>query len=268
MGSLASAGTTPAGKTRVRVLPALRPRAPPRPAVHEASSTGFDAPAALGLATTRRPGVAFVGEGARRFGGRWNPVGVPVVYAATTLSLAALEVLAHVDPEEARRYWVYRIVVPDDAAERLVPADAPRGWNAARPRPATARVGAKWAASLRLLALLVPSVHVPSGEEMNVLLNPRHPRFVALEIAEPAPYAFDPRLFVNRWPHTVETSARNPPILPAARRNQAERPPPRRFHGTGGLMRTSGDRRGVDGCRISTGPLFLSRRGSDYQLMS
>ena len=140
MGSLASAGTTPVGKTRVRVLPALRPRAPPRPAVHEASSTGFDAPAALGLATTRRPGVAFVGEGARRFGGRWNPVGVPVVYAATTLSLAALEVLAHVDPEEARRYWVYRIVVPDDAAERLVPADAPRGWNAARPRPATARV--------------------------------------------------------------------------------------------------------------------------------
>jgi RES domain-containing protein len=146
------------------------------------------------LATTRRLGAAFAGEGARRFGGRWNPVGVPVVYGATTLSLAALEVLAHVDPEEARRYWVYRIVVPDDAVERLLPAKAPRGWNAARPRPATARVGAKWAASLRSLALLVPSVHVPGGEEMNLLLNPRHSRFADLKIEGALPYAFDPRL--------------------------------------------------------------------------
>lgn len=146
------------------------------------------------LATTRRPGVPFAGEGARRHGGRWNPAGAAVVFAATTLSLAALEVLAHVDPEEARRYWVYRIVVPDDAVERLRPAAAPRGWNAARPRPASARVGAAWAALLRSLALPVPSVHVPGGEEMNVLLNPRHPRFADLEIAEAAPYAFDPRL--------------------------------------------------------------------------
>jgi RES domain-containing protein len=139
-------------------------------------------------------GVAFAGEGARRSGGRWNPVGVPVVYAATTLSLAALEVLTHVDPEEARRYWVFRIRVPDDSVERLLPGQAPRGWNAARPRAATARVGARWATSLRSLALLVPSVHVPGGEEMNVLLNPRHPRFTELGIGEAKPYTFDPRL--------------------------------------------------------------------------
>jgi hypothetical protein len=44
------------------------------------------------------------------------------------------------------------------------------------------------------VALLVPSVHVPGGEEMNVLLNPLHPRFAEVEIGRPAPYAFDARL--------------------------------------------------------------------------
>lgn len=68
--------------------------------------------------------------------------------------------------------------------ERLPPTYAPRGWNAARPRPATARVGAQWVASLRSLTLLVPSAHVPGGEQMNLLLNPRHLRFADLKIAE------------------------------------------------------------------------------------
>jgi RES domain-containing protein len=146
------------------------------------------------LATTRRRAIAFAGEGARRYGGRWNPVGTPVVYAATTLSLAALEVLGHVEPEEARRYWLYRIEIPDSSVERVVLRALPRGWNAARPRAATARIGGDWVAAMRTVALLVPSVHVPTGEELNVLLNPRHPEWVQLAIDEPRAYSFDPRL--------------------------------------------------------------------------
>ncbi len=37
--------------------------------------------------------TAFPGEGARRFGGRWNPKGTPVAYLSATRSLALLEVL-------------------------------------------------------------------------------------------------------------------------------------------------------------------------------
>jgi RES domain-containing protein len=33
------------------------------------------------------------GEGARRYGGRWNPTGVAVIYAASHVSLAALDTL-------------------------------------------------------------------------------------------------------------------------------------------------------------------------------
>jgi RES domain-containing protein len=38
---------------------------------------------------------AFAGEGAKRWGGRWNSKGVRVVYTAESLSLATLEVIGH-----------------------------------------------------------------------------------------------------------------------------------------------------------------------------
>ena len=39
---------------------------------------------------------AFTGEGARRYGGRWNSKGSAVVYASSSISLAILEVLVHI----------------------------------------------------------------------------------------------------------------------------------------------------------------------------
>jgi hypothetical protein len=41
---------------------------------------------------------AFSGEGARRFGGRWNSRGVPMVYASTSLALAAIELFVNLEP--------------------------------------------------------------------------------------------------------------------------------------------------------------------------
>src|SRR5437763_631733 len=35
------------------------------------------------------------GDGSRRFGGRWNPIGIAVVYAALTPETAMAETLAH-----------------------------------------------------------------------------------------------------------------------------------------------------------------------------
>ncbi len=43
-----------------------------------------------------RAGEAFSGEGARRYGGRWNHRGTAVVYVADSLSLAALELFVHI----------------------------------------------------------------------------------------------------------------------------------------------------------------------------
>ena len=48
---------------------------------------------------------AFDGEGARLYGGRWNSVGVAMVYASQHKSLAALEVRVHIDTrKKIKRY--------------------------------------------------------------------------------------------------------------------------------------------------------------------
>jgi len=40
-------------------------------------------------------------EGARLNGGRWNSPGQPAVYTSSTLALAALEYLVHIEPADA-----------------------------------------------------------------------------------------------------------------------------------------------------------------------
>ena len=41
---------------------------------------------------------SFTGRGARRFGGRWNSPGVPMVYCSSSLALAAIELFVHIEP--------------------------------------------------------------------------------------------------------------------------------------------------------------------------
>src|SRR5438876_9711918 len=43
--------------------------------------------------------AGFDGEGARQFGSRWTPRGIPAVFTSATLSLAALERFVHTDTD-------------------------------------------------------------------------------------------------------------------------------------------------------------------------
>src|SRR5437899_12972278 len=54
---------------------------------------------------------AFSGEGARPYGGRWNPKGVPMVYTAANQSLAMLEMLVQDQPLRAR-YMIVEAGIP------------------------------------------------------------------------------------------------------------------------------------------------------------
>lgn len=139
---------------------------------------------------------ALDGEGARRAGGRWNSKGVAVVYASSTLSLAALELLVHVDPASAPDDLVaLGIEVPDDLLPATVaPADLPQAWRAIEP-PATCRaVGDDFVERGETLVLSIPSVIIP--QERNLLINPQHAGMSRLQVVHEAPFQFDPRLLL------------------------------------------------------------------------
>lgn len=140
--------------------------------------------------------TAFDGEGASRYPGRWNRKGVAVVYGASSLSLAMLEFLVHLDPDEWPDDLVsIRFEVPDPiavAAETVDASTLPRDWRAT-PGPDLLRsIGTDWARDGRSVLLVVPSAVTPS--ETNLLLNPRHADIRGLVVHSPAAMVFDPRL--------------------------------------------------------------------------
>jgi RES domain-containing protein len=144
------------------------------------------------IVKARHAATAFTGEGAARTGGRWNSRGVRMVYASTTLSLAALETLVHLNPPVQLPYVCFPIELDADGVETVPSADLPPEWRD-EPGPVSTRLlGDRWVAAARTVALRVPSVIIPS--EFNILLNPQHPDFGRLTLGPAQPFSFDPRL--------------------------------------------------------------------------
>jgi RES domain-containing protein len=132
------------------------------------------------------------GEGAAKFGGRWNRVGTPVIYASQTASLAALEVLVHYSalPKD---FILTEIRVPENIAViRWEPKGLPPGWDANVAIPATQDLGDSWVKSGKSALLSVPSCVIPT--ERNFVINSAHPAFRRIKFLPPIPFAFDPRL--------------------------------------------------------------------------
>lgn len=117
------------------------------------------------------------GNGARLYGGRWNSPGRPAIYCAGSLSLAMLEVLAHVSTEEdaGEKRVFFTIEVDDKWVDEVVTIDLPRGWRSALNAGPCRRLGDAWLARGSSVALRVPSALVAG--EFNCLLNPAHPQF-------------------------------------------------------------------------------------------
>ena len=143
---------------------------------------------------SRKAYAALDGEGARLYGARWTPRGTPAVYAASHLSLAALEYLVHIDAEDAPDDLVaLRISVPDDVTELAFgPASMPVDWQQTPSPPQCQAIGTEWARRREELLLRMPSVLVP--EESNVLVNPMHPDAVGVRVIGSRPFSFDVRL--------------------------------------------------------------------------
>lgn len=142
----------------------------------------------------RRPHAALDGLGGLHTSGRWHRKGHPVVYAASSAALAALEVLVHVDPlgapSDLRLLTID--VPPHVSSETIHPASLPRRWAAVPAPRALQRLGTEWLTSLRSAVLVVPSAVIPI--ERNVLLNPRHRDAAQARIVGNESFTFDTRL--------------------------------------------------------------------------
>ena len=143
------------------------------------------------LVKAKYAATAFRGDGAALRGGRWNSPGTRVVYAAENASLAALETVVHLgDHPVVRDYLLFGIELDDAFIQDA--DDLPRDWAADPAPPAAAAIGDRWVDEDASVALRVPSAIV--DVDHNVLLNPTHADFAAVEIAAPRPFRLDPRL--------------------------------------------------------------------------
>lgn len=135
------------------------------------------------------------GEGARLFGQRWNPPGLPAIYTGTSFAVCLVEVLVHANrlsPPSAARY--VEAVVPDDVSRETFDPDAHTGWDDPLDPSIAQAFGKTWIGQGRSALLFVPSV-VTGGWDTNVVVNPAHPDAARLSIGPERPVALDPRLF-------------------------------------------------------------------------
>jgi RES domain-containing protein len=144
------------------------------------------------IAKRKHAANAFDGEGARQFPGRWNNRGTPMIYTASTPSLAMLELLVHLEAEDILTTTYCRISVEFPVADCVdIGGQLPKDWKLDPPPASTRVVGDAWIVNATSLVLAVPSVISPV--EQNYLINPRHPDFQKISIGKPEALKYDPR---------------------------------------------------------------------------
>lgn len=133
------------------------------------------------------------GEGARRYGGRWNSPGRRAVYLGGSLALASMELLVHLKaPAVLETYRKLRVRIPRALVAAVSECDLPADWAAPRMHPATQEMGDRWLRSRASAVLRVPSAVVIG--EVNYIANPRHPDFGRIEAGAIRGFRFDARV--------------------------------------------------------------------------
>jgi RES domain-containing protein len=138
--------------------------------------------------------TSLTGRGGLYVSGRWHHRGQPIVYTSATPSLAALEVLVHVDltlaPADLR---LIELDVPDGIdIETCDPALLAPDWQVF-PAPVVLQdFGSQWLMDVRTPVLSVPSAVL--AIERNYLINPAHPDASRIRIVQDQAFSFDPRL--------------------------------------------------------------------------
>lgn len=134
--------------------------------------------------------TAFTGEGSVLFPGRWHD-GVAMVYTATSIALASVEVFVNLTQMSPPSDLVcIGADVPSDLVTQTELTEAAAFRDATE---TTQQAGTQWFKDKSSLAMRVPSLAVEG--DWNVLLNPEHTRFRQVKVGQPRAFQFDPRMF-------------------------------------------------------------------------
>ena len=133
------------------------------------------------------------GNGASKFGGRWNSKGFPVVYTSLTISLSMIELLAHhTSTNSLKNNKLILLELPEDMVISVIKKEEMNSnWQSDIKYSQT--LGNRFIASCSALLLKVPSAIIP--QENNILINPRHQQFSQVKIKDILSFGFDLRLF-------------------------------------------------------------------------
>lgn len=144
--------------------------------------------------------LALNGEGAARYGQRWNTRGHRAVYFASSRALCALEYLVHVgDVEDVPELRMLRLELHDDPEfyddfsnnhrRRL-----PRTWREHAGASRCQQFGDRLLGLDGKVGFRIPSVLIPA--EWNIVLNPDSPAFAdsIVSFRNEGPFVYDPRL--------------------------------------------------------------------------
>lgn len=125
---------------------------------------------------------------------RWNPNDVEMIYAASSRSLACLENVVHRD--KLGLSVIFSILTIDCPhhikIKNIHLKDLPANWIDFDQMIITQTIGEKWIRENETAILCVPSSIV--SEEVNYLINPKHPDFKDIKIVKRQPFVFDSRI--------------------------------------------------------------------------
>jgi len=133
------------------------------------------------------------GAGAKLKGGRWNTIGLPLLYTSESVSLSLLEVLANANTlKELRLLQLVEIEVPSNASlHQLYLSQLKNEWW--KDFEYSKWIGSEIIKENKVLLIKCPSAIVEM--ESNYLINPLHSSFKKIGINVIKDFRFDDRLF-------------------------------------------------------------------------
>jgi RES domain-containing protein len=141
----------------------------------------------------------FTGKGGSFLNGaRWNEPRIPVLYFASTPSVALLE-MANYLPNPRLIPADYRLGIyhlPDTVSFQTIEVKKlPQDWSRYPYPSSTQTIGSQWLNEGSSLILFVPSVAVPAGLENIAVINPRHPEINQLTLSSVESDLYNDRAF-------------------------------------------------------------------------